>query len=84
MIDELIAMLASHALDTKFAPYAHNVADRLPWTETDRWPYLGQVRFCGNFEEVSHAFSIVTDEPETIVRLMNAIRGNVAYRAWRK
>jgi len=43
----------------------------------------GAVRFWGNFLNVSHVFSIDTDEPEIIDRLTAAIRANQASAAYK-
>lgn len=83
-LDTLLRLLRTEALDPRFAgaygTYSHLVTDHLPWTEADRLPHLGYVRFSGNFLHISHAFSIVTDDPVIIGALHDAIRCNPSYR----
>lgn len=40
----------------------------------------GQLRFWGNFEEFSGAFSVVTDDADTIAKLRGAFEANAGYR----
>ncbi len=65
-VDELCAVLQSHTLDRIFEGYGNFViAD------------AGEpLRFWGNFFDVSHVFSIDTDEPAVIERLTALIRAN--------
>ena len=44
----------------------------------------GSVHFFGNFVNVSHCFSIETDEPDTIARLRHAIASNARTNAYRE
>lgn len=62
-IEKLFEVLAEHALTRSLHPHAANVGE-------------GRVEFYGNFEAVSHAFRITTDDPALCARLFAAIREN--------
>lgn len=63
----LEALLAVEPLSRNFEEYG-NFALALPDGKG--------TRFWGNFANISHAFQVDTDEPETIERLTAAIRAN--------
>lgn len=73
-VDELLRVLAEHTLDPTFEKYgnfAENQAD-------------GVVLFWGNFYDLSHGFSVETDERELIERLTGAIRANQETAAYKE
>ena len=81
-VEDLVAVLAENPLDPKFEGYG-NFAYPLDvpecWDNPEAYKqYSGQVRFFGNFAELSHGFNITSDEPETIRKLIEAIRKNQA------
>lgn len=65
-IETLCEALATHTLDRTFEGFGNFVI-----ADGD-----GPVRFWGNFIDVSHVFSIDTDEPALIERLTALIRAN--------
>ena len=65
-LDELCEVLASEPLDRDFEAFGNFVL-------SDAYPVI---RFWGNFANVSHVFSIDTDDGVTINRLTKAIRAN--------
>lgn len=70
-IETLLAVLGSHVLDRIFeCPGAAH-------TFIDADPVTGMVSFFGNFQELSHVFSIETDDPDAIIRLTTAIDANM-------
>ena len=91
-IAELLEVLSKHRIDyERFTPgYIHtlNPCEGIynpAWNfenEEPRWingprMYRGEVhRFGGNFEHISHVFSIDTNDPATIVALTAAIEAN--------
>ena len=64
-LSELFARLASATLSPSCAPFMH--CDR-----------AGQMRFFGNFEEVSHAFCVEADDEESIRSLYEAVWANAS------
>lgn len=64
-LETLFDRLKKHKLDKRFKPFAKTVKGE-----------LGQVVFFGNFEDVSHTFSVTTDEPDLIARFIAAIKAN--------
>jgi hypothetical protein len=65
-IQKLLEVLDTHALDRTFEAFGNFVEP----LET------GGVSFFGNFQEVSHVFSINTTDQNLIKRLTDAIRAN--------
>jgi len=68
-IETLLSVLAGSVLDSAFFPFAANVPGS-----------PGVVCYFGNFEDVSHAFDIRTDDPDVCARLNEAIKANLGYR----
>ena len=64
-VDELLDVLARETLDPRFEKYGNFILRDEP-----------PLRFWGNFFNVSHVFSIDTDDPALIDRLTSAIRAN--------
>lgn len=69
-IDELVIVLGKHELIPTLFPFAHNL----------KGEKRGSVEFFGNFETISHAFLIETDDPEVCQKLMRAIQANRTYK----
>lgn len=65
-IETLLHVLTTNPLDRTFEAFGNFVID-------DDAP---MIRFFGNFFDLSHVFSIDTDEPDLIERLTAAIRTN--------
>ena len=77
-VETLLSVLNKHTLDRRFGSF---------WTRSkigDRWAKPGMVRFFGNFIDLSHVFSIDTDEPELIERITKAICRNRQKPEYRK
>ncbi len=68
-LDQLCEVLQSNPLDRTFEDYGNFII--APTVEHD-----AVVRFWGNFFNLSHVFSVDTDEPEIIERLTGLIRAN--------
>ena len=89
-IDELLRVLAEYKLRPNLAPFVelnpcqgvYNPAFRYDAKEPQyiAGPRLfkadGVVHFSGNFDKLSHVFSIYTNDPDTISRLTAAIKEN--------
>jgi hypothetical protein len=74
-IETLFKVLDMFALDRTFEKYGNFVIIE-PVSEAGEHLVPNGVRFFGNFAEISHVFSIDTDDPELIERLTAAIRKN--------
>lgn len=79
-IDELFEVLAEERLDERRAPFIQraplkNVAGKMIHPDAPQ-----TVRICGNFLEVSHVFSIDTDDKALIARFEAAITANQKIR----
>lgn len=86
-VDKLIEVLGEYALDPTFENYGKfyqtmSKDDYLDMETGEK--YDGKVHFSGNFFELSHVFSIYTDEAEVIERLQGAIDKNMASEAYQK
>lgn len=87
-IDKLLEVLAKYRLDDRLGPefYTVNVCRgvRNPdangtrqWIDGPRlYECEGVYRFCGNFLEISHGFSIDTNHMPTIDALVTALEAN--------
>lgn len=62
-LDVLFERLKTEKLDPRLKPIADNLGN-------------GIIRYSGNFETYSHAFSIETNDPDLIVKLNKAISDN--------
>jgi hypothetical protein len=86
-IETLLAVLAETPLDPAFENYGaffYRLDDPehgYP-TEKDRGTAAGVVQFFGNFFNLSHGFTIDSDDPETVTALSDAIRANMAGEAY--
>lgn len=81
-LEGLIAVLAREPLDPTFEEYG-NFA--MPLDDPQRYEApAGSLRFWGNFHALSHAFSIDTDDPAVIDRLITAITANQATAAYQQ
>ena len=71
-LPELLAVMAEHPISAHFRDIlASNVPGR-----------PGFVDFLGNFEDVSHVFHILTDDPDVCATMYAAIRANAARFGW--
>jgi hypothetical protein len=70
-IEELIQVLGQYVLSRIHEPFIETPKAGECWAEQ------GTTRFSGNFYELSHVFSIDTDDPELIERLTTAINANI-------
>ena len=89
-IETLLEVLSREPLDPRFEKYGNFFADvelrigihvgRGKYVDGDLiYPeYPNARRFFGNFANLSHVFTIDTDEPEVISKLVAAIRANQA------
>lgn len=86
---ELLEVMGRHQLDPSFNNcecLAHRAGPNIGTWDKAVYPDLGPiypdhpdtVRFWGNFFDVSHVFSIDTDDPEVMVALRKAIANNRA------
>lgn len=84
-IDKLIEVLAIETIEEYFfKSFSKKTEDGIVWyqfcpidkTEDEKRSY-----FFGNFEKLSHVFSIESDEVEVIEKLSNAIKSN---KGWEK
>jgi hypothetical protein len=75
-IDALLAVLADEPLDRTFERYGNFANPDPQWIKGNPYPGLKVTVFFGNFYTVSHAFTIYTDDPETIAKLTATIRAN--------
>lgn len=71
-LPELLTVMAEH-------PIAAHFRDLLVSNVPGR---LGFVCYLGNFEDLSHVFHIVTDDPEVCATMNAAIRANAARFGW--
>ena len=74
-INELFEVLETHALDRTFEAFGNFVMVE-PISEHGVHLVPNGVRFWGNFAELSHVFSVDTDDADLIERLTAAIRKN--------
>ena len=82
-IDDLINVLNNHALDPVFENYGNFVNRNPKWSKPEiAEKYQGCTQISGNFSEISHVFSIITDESEIIEALSEAINKNVATKEY--
>lgn len=76
-LDNILQDLEEYALDPVFELYGDFVNPAPEWISQDAAEkYSGCTLIYGNFRELSHAFNLVTDEPEIINRLRDAIDEN--------
>lgn len=77
-IETLLSVLGKYVLDRRFEnpQYGHSFISIS--AIGDKWAVPGTVRFHGNFFELSHVFSVDTDEPALIAKLTDAIEANMA------
>jgi hypothetical protein len=76
-LDTLLKVLAEEPLDPSFERYGNFIVDLDHQPDTPRFRRRpGWLNFGGNFANVSHVFSIDTNDPEVIEKLALAIRAN--------
>lgn len=76
-VDNILQDLEEYTLDPVFELYGDFVNPSPEWLNQDAAEkYSGCTLIYGNFLSLSHAFQLVTDEPETISRLRDAIDEN--------
>jgi hypothetical protein len=76
-IEKLLEVLGTHVLDRRFeGPEPTTFVEVSKVGE--KWAVPGTTRFFGNFLELSHVFSIDTDESYVIAKLKAAIEINMA------
>jgi len=77
-IEELIQVLNKYSLDPTFEDYGNFIQLNPKWLKPEiAEKYQGCAKFFGNFSSISHVFNIITDEPEIIQVLTNAINKNI-------
>ena len=86
--ENILRHLAKYTLDPVFERYGDFVNPNPQWLyEKDAEKYRGCAYIFGNFLTFSHAFRVVTDNPDLIQRLTDAINRNKAtpeYKAARE
>ena len=91
-IDRLIEVLAEHTIEERFfGPFtvreetedgeSKDVTHYHCPIKMGSWPREGYVRFFGNFEKLSHVFRIDTNDPDVVLKLVDAIKAN---EGWKK
>lgn len=70
-IEKLLEVLKEHPLNRTFEKYGDFISSNFLKPKPP-----GTVSIHGNFHTISHAFCIITDEPELIEKLTLAIREN--------
>lgn len=87
-IEKLLEVLKTETLDPMYEQYGNFVNHNPKWLRKDiQEKYNGCTQIHGNFMTISHSFDVITDEPETIEALTNAIRNNqksTEYQQYRK
>ena len=71
-VDRLIEMLSHHPIGAWF--FKEGVGHMAPDSDLGR----GTIRYFGNFEDVSHAFCIETNDADVIRRMNAAVRTSFA------
>lgn len=76
-IEELLKLLNERTLNPEFEKYGNFVNNKPHWemSESAR-TYEGCSTIFGNFLNIGHAFSIVTDDKEILAQLTKAIDNN--------
>ena len=74
-----------HHNGSKWAGQVVDTIDELiptlfPYAANLKGEKRGSVEFFGNFETISHAFLIETDDPEVCAKLRKAIKANRTYK----
>lgn len=77
-IDVLVRVLSEHTLQAHWDGAAL-IRDAFPSGVPDCYARFTH-HFCGNFVEVSHGFSIYSNDPDVIALLLGAVAANVARR----
>lgn len=80
-IDELCRVLEAYALDRTFENFGNFIFPPLAedghiYQHYGFTSHEGVWHFCGNFADVSHVFSIYTNEADVVQRLTEAILAN--------
>lgn len=75
-LDELIALMRSEPLMPVFWPWARLLPG---WKDGGPW-----VEYFGNFETVSHVFSLRTSDPKLQARIYAALRQNPSYSSGKR
>jgi len=76
-IEDLIKVLNTYPLDPTFEDYGNFVNNSPVWLKKEATEkYQGCSQISGNFSAVSHVFNIITDEPEVIQVLTEAVNKN--------
>ena len=82
-IEDLIQVLNNYSLDPVFEAYGNFVQLNPQWLNQEiAEKYKGCSKFFGNFSSISHVFNIITDEPEVIKVLSEAINKNMATKEY--
>lgn len=77
-VETLVEVLKNHQLDTDRFKQFYTLTTPAYFLRPNECQHLiGTTHFRGNFVDVSHVFSIYTDEPEVIKVLTKAIKGNL-------
>lgn len=78
LIETLLERLRDYALDRVFEEYGNFVSRPVRWHEENAISRTvpDATGFFGNFRELSHVFTIYSNDPTVIERLVGAIRAN--------
>lgn len=84
-IEKLIEVLKNHPLDPVYEQYGNFINNNPKCLKKEAAEkYQGCTKINGNFAKYSHAFDIITDEPEIINQLAEAIKQNINSEAYSK
>jgi hypothetical protein len=84
-IEELLNVLNKYSLDPSFEQHGNFVNNNPQWIKPEaKEKYKGCTKFFGNFATYSHVFDIITDEPEVIEALTEAIKRNTETEEYKK
>jgi hypothetical protein len=84
-IEKLLEVLNEYALDPTFEDYGNFVQREPHWLHKEAAEkYKGCTVINGNFATLSHVFNIITDEPDIIEVLEQAINKNKSTKEYKK
>lgn len=79
LIERLFELLETEPLDPTFEHYGNFVGDDTPGRQGQ-----GFVRFHGNFYNYSHTFSVDSNDPVMVDKLLKLVRANQATVAYKE